>query len=254
MTNEVVIYESSDRIARVTMNRPQKRNALNDELIEGLKHALLRANRDANVRVVILSGSGADFCSGADLEALRRISNATVNDNLADARSLMELFALIRQLRLPVIAAVKGKALAGGCGLALACDMVIAESAARFGFPEVKIGFVAAMVLAILRRNVSEKKAFELIALGETISANEAASLKLINLVSEDETFESTVTACAEKFAQLSSGALSLSKSLLYKTDDLPFDAALESGADLNVIARMSEDVRAGVEKFLARR
>ena len=254
MANDVVSYESSDRIARVTMNRPHKRNALNDSLIEGLKHALRRADRDPNVRVVILSGAGADFCSGADLEALQRISTATVNENLADARSLMELFALIRQLRLPVVAAVKGKALAGGCGLALACDMVMAEAGARFGFPEVKIGFVAAMVLAILRRNVSEKKAFELITLGAAISASEAASLGLINIVSAADAFESTVTVCAEKFANLSPAALSLSKSLLYKTDDLPFEAALESGADVNVIARMSEDVRAGVEKFLARR
>ena len=249
--DSVVLFELSDSIARITLNRPDKRNALNDAVIDAVKNALRGADRDENVRVVILSGAGADFCSGADLSALQKISNASVRENLADARSLMELFALIREVRVPVIAAVRGRALAGGCGLALACDMVLAESSARFGFPEVKLGFVPAMVMAILRRNVSEKKAFELIALGGEISAQEAASIGLINRAFEPTDFELQVQSLAERLGKLSPSALSLSKNLLYKTDGLSFTEALESGVDVNVIARMSEDCKKGIARFL---
>ena len=161
-----LLYEVVDAVARVTLNRPEKRNALNDELIAELKAALARSELDQSVRCVVITGAGADFCSGADLSALQKISKASVAENLEDARSLMDLFLLIRELRVPVISAVRGRALAGGCGLALACDMVLAERSARFGFPEVKIGFVPAMVMAILRRSVSEKIAFELMAAG----------------------------------------------------------------------------------------
>src|SRR6266852_1384012 len=119
--NATVLYDVDSSVARIILNRPEKRNALNDELIAALKDALRRANDEEDVRVAIVSGAGADFCSGADLAALQRISSASVEENLEDARSLMELFLLIRELRIPVIAAVRGRALAGGCGLALAC-------------------------------------------------------------------------------------------------------------------------------------
>src|SRR5436190_11535980 len=185
--NQVVIYKVDSGVARVTLNRPDKRNALNDELIAGLKDSLGKAHGDDTVRVVVLNGAGADFCSGADLAALQKISTATVAENLDDARSLMELFLLIREVRIPVISAVRGRALAGGCGLALTCDMVLAARSARFGFPEVKIGFVPAMVMAILRRNTSEKRAFELLTLGSEISADEAATYGLVNRVLDDE-------------------------------------------------------------------
>ena len=155
MTNSespVVLLASAGGIARITLNRPEKRNALNSELIETLKDALRRAAEAGDVRVIVLSGAGSDFCSGADLSALQKISTASVTENLEDARSLMELFILIRSIRVPVVAAVKGRALAGGCGLATACDIVLAARSSRFGYPEVKIGFVPAMVMAILRR------------------------------------------------------------------------------------------------------
>src|SRR5438132_1363032 len=150
----IVLYAVEDAVARITLNRPEKRNALNDELIAALKNALRQADHDENVRAVILTGAGSDFCAGADLGALEKMFTASIDENLEDARSLMELFMLIRQVRVTVIAAVRGRALAGGCGLALACDLVLAEASARFGFPEVKIGFVPAMVMAILRSSV----------------------------------------------------------------------------------------------------
>ena len=253
MDTAPVLYAVEGALARVTLNRPEKRNALNDELVGGLKEALRDAGGRAEVRAVLLKGAGADFCSGADLSALRKISEGSVSDNLEDARSLMELYALIRRLDVPVLAAVRGRALAGGCGLATACDVVLAAASARFGYPEVKIGFVPAMVMAILRRNVSEKRAFELVTRGAEISAEEAERAGLVNHVYADEDFDAQAEAYAAGFARVSRSAVALTKRLLYQMDGLSFDAALQTGADLNTIARLTEDCRAGVARFLSK-
>jgi methylglutaconyl-CoA hydratase len=247
----VVLFAVQDQIARLTLNRPEKRNALNDHLISQLQSALLLAEASQDVRVVVIAGAGQDFCSGADLSALQKISGASVSENLADARALMDLFLMIRRLRLPVVAAVRGKALAGGCGLASACDIVLASSAARFGYPEVKIGFVPAMVMAILRRNVSEKRAFELLTLGVEVEAAEAERIGLVNKVLADETFDQEVDSYLRGFSKVSAAAVSLSKQLLYQMDGMTFADALETGLDMNVIARMSEDCQKGIERFL---
>jgi methylglutaconyl-CoA hydratase len=249
--DQVVIYSVDGSVARITLNRPEKRNALNDAVVSGLKQSLRRASKDPNVRVVVISGAGKDFCSGADLSALQKIAGASVAENSEDARSLLELFLLIRQVSLPVVAAVTGRALAGGCGLATACDVVLASTSARFGYPEVKIGFVPAMVMAILRRNVSEKRAFELITRGVEISADEARQFGLVNQVFADESFESDVNAYVGEFEKMSSSAIGLTKTLLYQMDGLAFTEALETGADVNVIARLTDDCQQRIAKFL---
>jgi methylglutaconyl-CoA hydratase len=251
---QIVLFAVADGVARITLNRSEKRNALNDAVIAALKDALRLADQDESVRAVILTGAGADFCAGADLAALQKISNASVAENLEDARSLMELFMLIRQVRMPVIAAVNGRALAGGCGLATACDIVLASRSARFGYPEVKLGFIPAIVMAMLRRSVSEKRAFELITLGAEFSAEQAAGFGLVNHVFDDEVFEDEVESFARQFKNVSRSAVSLSKQLLYQIDGMSFENALDSGADMNVIARMSADCRTGVAAFLKKR
>src|SRR2546427_5520512 len=249
--NKSVLYFVDGAIARLTLNRPEKRNALNDAVIDGLKQGLRQADSDKTVRVVVISGAGPDFCSGADLAALQKISGASVEENSDDARSLMELFVMMRNMRLPIIAAVRGRALAGGCGLATACDIVLASSSARFGYPEVKIGFVPAMVMAILRRNVSEKRAFELITLGREIGAEEAVAMGLINRVMDDEAFDDEVDAFIQQFTKTTSSAVSLTKRLLYQTEAMSFEDALQFGVDANVIARMSEECQKGIARFL---
>ncbi len=249
-----VLFAVADGIARITLNRPEKRNALNDAVIGALKDSLRRADQEEGVRAVILAGAGADFCSGADLAALQKISNASVAENLEDARSLMELFMLIRLVRIPVIAAVKGRALAGGCGLATACDIILAQRSARFGYPEVRLGFIPAMVMAMLRRSVSEKRAFELVTLGAEFSAEEAAGFGLVNHVFDDEVFEAHVERFAGQFEKVSRSAVSLSKQLLYQIDGMSFENALDSGVDMNVVARMTADCRQGVAAFLKKR
>ena len=246
-----IILSVADGIASITLNRPDKRNALNDELVGALKDALREIDRDETARVVVIRGAGKDFCSGADLSALQKIARADVLENLDDAGSLMELFALIRRVRVPVVAAVQGRALAGGCGLATACDLVLAARPARFGYPEVKIGFVPAMVMAILRRNVSEKRAFALVARGAEISADEAERLGLINEVYDEEVFAEKVTEYLQCFTTHSRSAVSLSKRLLYQQDGLTFEAALQAGVDVNALARLTEDCQKGVARFL---
>ena len=246
-----LLYRVDGAVARLTLNRPAKRNALNEELIAGLKSSLRKAGDDAAVRVVVISGAGSDFCSGADLASLQKIADGTVAENAADAGSLMELFAMLRQVSVPVVAAVRGKALAGGCGLASACDIVLASADAQFGYPEVKIGFVPAMVMAILRRNVSEKRAFELITRGEQIGAEEAKQIGLVNQVFRDEDFESAVTDYVAGFEKTSKSAVALTKTLLYQMDGMSFGDALQTGVDVNVIARMTEDCQNGIARFL---
>jgi methylglutaconyl-CoA hydratase len=246
-----LIYSNAGAVARLTLNRPDKRNALNDALVASLKEALHQADSDEAVRAIIITGAGADFCSGADLSALQKISESSIVENLEDARSLMELFALIRRVRVPVVAAVRGRALAGGSGLATACDIVLAARSAIFGYPEVRIGFVPAMVMAILRRNVSEKRAFELITRGAQFSADEAERIGLVNHIFDDDAFDTEVNAYVHEFEKVSRSAVMLTKRLLYHMDGMTFDAALQSGADVNAIARMTEDCQKGIARFL---
>lgn len=248
---QTILQETRGNVSYLTLNRPEKRNALNDEIVSELKAGLRRANDDESIRCIVINGAGSDFCSGADLSALQKIAQASVAENLEDAQSLMELFLLIRELDVPVIAAVHGRALAGGCGLALACDIVLADRAARFGFPEVKIGFVPAMVMAILRRSASEKKAFELITTGIEISAEEAARFGLVNQVFDRDLFDSEVEAFSGRFVKMSRSALSLSKHLFYSTDGVAFPDALAAGVDINATARMTKDCRDGIAAFL---
>ena len=246
-----ILTATENAVLTVTLNRPDKRNALNDALVNDLKKALREADNDKNLRAVLIKGAGRDFCSGADLSALKKISESSVLENLDDADNLRELFSLIRRIKIPVIAAVHGRALAGGCGLATACDIVLASASARFGYPEVKIGFVPAMVMAILRRNISEKRAFELITQGFEFNSEEAEKINLINRVFADESFAEDVKNYVSVYTKVSRSAVVLSKRLLYQMDGMTFETALTSGVDVNTIARLTEDCQAGIAKFL---
>ncbi len=251
MDYQKILYSSDQGIARITLNRPDKRNALDNEILVELRDAFDEAARDESVRVVALAGAGKDFCSGADLAALRRISEATVMENVADARGFSELFIQMRHHPRPIIAAVRGRALAGGCGIATACDIILATESAQFGYPEVNIGFIPAMVMAILRRSVSEKRAFELITGGEIITAQAARDMGIINRVFADDRFDDEVEAYVNRLAAKSASAVSLAKNLLYHMDAMSFEAAIEAGVQLNAITRMTEDCKRGIERFL---
>ncbi|MEO8027515.1 MAG: enoyl-CoA hydratase-related protein [Bryobacteraceae bacterium] len=251
MSETPILYSAADSIARITLNRPDKRNALNAEVVAGLADGLRRADADASVKVILLTGAGKDFCSGADLANLQKVAQNGVIENMNDARAMANVFLAIRKHRCPVVAAVRGRALAGGCGLATACDLILASHTAQFGYPEVNIGFIPAMVMAILRRNVSEKQAFEMITMGDPMPASQAYFAGLVNQVWSDGEFEQRVEEYVAKLASKSASAVQLSKNLLYHMDGMTFETALESGVHANGIARQTEDCKAGIAKFL---
>lgn len=246
-----ILYSVEQAVARITLNRPDKRNALDDGIVSEFAYALEAAGRDETVRVVLVTGAGKDFCSGADLASLQRISEAGVEDSMSSAGVMGKLFISMRRHPRPIIAAVRGRALAGGCGLATACDIILAAESSQFGYPEVNIGFIPAMVMAILRRSVSEKRAFELITRGEIISARTALEIGMINRVFADDQFEAEVETYVTQMASKSASAVSLAKSLLYHMDGMTFETAIEAGIQMNAITRMTEDCKRGVERFL---
>jgi methylglutaconyl-CoA hydratase len=252
---ERIRVQTRDAVCTITLSRPEKRNALDDATLHELKSAFAAAEQDAAVRVVVLRGAGPDFCAGADLSQLERI--AATSDplaNLEDASALGELLIAMRQLQRPIIAAVHGSAFAGGAGLATACDLVIAADTAKLSYTEVRLGFVPAMVMALLRRIVGEKVAFELCTLGKVIAAAEARDLGIFNRVVPEEEFSAQVEAYAQDLAKSSASAVQLIKRLMYDTDGMTFEQAIRRGAEVNTLARMTEDCRTGVQQFLASR
>ena len=253
MSSEILTYDVASGVATLTLNRPEKRNALNGELVEALGLGLARAGDDEEARVVVITGAGKDFCAGADLAELQRISRMSAEGNLADARSLGAIFVAMRRLSKPVVAVVRGRALAGGCGLATACDLVLAHEGAAFGYPEVHLGFVPAMVMAVLRRKVTEGRAFDLAARGHRIDAAEARRVGLVNEVFPDASFDTDVNAYLAELTSKPASALAMTKALLYGLDDLDFEEGIERGAQVNVQARQTEACRRGLRKFLDR-
>ncbi|MGH7504618.1 MAG: enoyl-CoA hydratase/isomerase family protein [Longimicrobiales bacterium] len=249
-----VLYAVADDVARVTLDRAEKRNALDDLTVAELKGAFALAGDDDAVRAVLLDANGPDFCAGADLDQLERIAaGATPLENLADADALGELFVRMRRLPRPIVAAVQGNAIAGGAGLATACDLIVAADDAMFGYPEVHLGFVPAMVMALLRRSIGEKQAFELVALGGRFGAEEARARGLVNRVVPAARVADEALAVARELAKRSASAVQLIKRLLYGMDGLSFEEAIARGAEVNVLARSTGDTLAGVRRFLER-
>ncbi len=251
MSYNKLTFKIENSAAHITLNRPEKRNALDFELIEELKRALRDAASNPAVRAIAIKGAGKDFCAGMDLSVLQKIQQLDVMENREDAQSLMDLFILMRKTPKPIVAIVQGKALAGGCGLATACDLILAARSAQFGYTETRIGFVPALVSSLARRAVTERRAFELLVLAEPITAIEAERIGLINRVFNDESLEMEAEKFLSAFTRLSASAVALTKSLLYATDGMPWEQALQVGVDVNTLARMTEDCKKGVSGFL---
>ena len=193
-------------VLTLRLNRPEKRNAMDTAMIEALLAALEVADLDAAVNVVLLRGAGKDFCAGADLAELLASADHSQEENAANAGLLGSVFVRMRDLPKPVVAVVEGRALAGGCGLATACDLILAHEAATFGYPEVQRGFVPAMVMAMLRRAVGEKIAFDLVATGRMLTAVEATRIGLVSRVIDAGDFESQVNELVGQLASSTSG------------------------------------------------
>jgi methylglutaconyl-CoA hydratase len=245
--------EHAGAIGRVILARPEKKNALDLTAALELQGAFRELGADAAVRVVLLTADGDDFCAGADLGALHALLDADEATHLRDAEALGDVFRLIRQIPQVVVAAVTGRALAGGAGLATACDIVLAQEHARFGYPEVRVGFVPAMVMALLRRQVGEKRAFELVATGRQVDAREAHELGLVSRVLGAARFDEAVELFLEEIAALPAESLQLTKRLFYELDDESLGDGLARGARVNVEARRSSAFREAVQRFAPR-
>ncbi len=251
MPNDRVISGFQDGALRLTLNRPEKRNALDSLMVEALLEQIDRADLDSAVRVVAIRGAGKDFCAGADLAELLESVGKPLAANEQAAARLGEVFVRIRTLPKPVVAVVRGRALAGGCGLASACDVVLAHAEASFGYPEVRRGFVPAMVMAMLRRAVGEKVAFDLVATGRVLTAEEARQVGLVSRVLPADLFEEDVGSVLSMMAAHSATALALIKRQLYELDGMSFKEGVALGARVNATARATPDFARAVEQFL---
>ncbi len=218
----------------LTLNRPEKRNALDEATIGLLHTALENADLDAEVRVVAIRGEGKDFCAGLDLRELLASADNTTDENERAAMHLGSLFLAIRELPKPVVAVTHGRTLAGGLGL-----------------PEIQRGFVPAMVMTLLRRLVGEKIAFDLVATGRVVSAAEAYGMGLVSRVIADDSYQEDVATLLGRMAATSASALALTKRQFYQLDGMPFADGIRLGARVNATARNTPDFRAAIASFL---
>ena len=246
-----VVVTSAGGVLTATLNRPDKRNAIDTTMIDDLIATLERAELDAAVRLVALRGAGRDFCAGMDLNELLASADHTLEQNRQAALHFATIFVRMHRLPKPVVALVHGRALAGGCGLATACDLALATESAQFGYPEVQRGFVPAIVMTMLRRSVGEKVAFDLAATGRLLNGTEAAAVGLVSRVYEDTDFEEQAGDVLRTLAEASPSALAFTKQQFYQLDDLSFDDGLRLGADVNAISRSTPDFRAALSAFL---
>ena len=241
------------QIWRITLARPEKKNALDRAMADELAAALF-AMSESPVSVVAIDGEGPDFCTGADLGAIEEMLDAPRQQHLDDAKALGHVFHTIRRMEKPVVALVKGRAYAGGAGLASACDIVLAHEEARFAYPEVTIGFVPAMVMTMLRRSVGEKQAFDLVSTGRILSADEAKAIGLVSRVFASREFDQLSKAVLDKLADAPASAMAATKTLFYKLDMLGFLDGISAGIVANADARATSAFREGVKRFTSRR
>ncbi len=252
MPSSSLLVSRSDRVAVFTMNRPRKRNALDPELVAALTEAFEAASGDDAVRTVVLTGAGAAFSAGADLAGLQALQTASAEENLADSLALARLFSLIYTFPKPTIARINGHALAGGCGLAAACDFSVASETALLGFPEVRVGFVPALVSVLLVRKLGEGRARPLLLRGHRITAADGVRIGLITKAVPADGLDAAVDALAREVSvETSPVAVALTKKLLSSLGGL--EEGLAHAAMVNALARSTEDCRAGVSAFLAK-
>lgn len=252
MSYQYLEIQLHDRIGYIVLNRPEKRNAFNAELVTELKAAFQYFFDDNDCKIIVLRAKGEVFSAGADLGYLQQLQKNTYEENRADSRHLMELYEMIYTGPKVVISQVEGHAIAGGCGLATVTDFCFAVPGANFGYTEVRIGFIPAIVSVFLTRKIGEGKARELLLSGDLLTAAEALNQGLINFVVGADEIGERVQQFALNLAKNCSGnALAMTKQLLADVQDLPYQAALALAADRNAQARATDDCQHGIASFL---
>jgi enoyl-CoA hydratase/carnithine racemase len=235
-----LLIDDDGAVRILTMNRPEKRNALNTALSEALLNSLREADADTSVRAIVLTGAGSAFCAGADLSEFAEMQSDSAALVARRSQLTMELQGVFAKLSKPVVSAINGPAMGGGAGLAIGGDIAIISETARIGYPEVKRGIVAAVVMANLVRHVGRKAAFELVGTGEPVDAARALVLGLVNRVAPPEKLMETALQFAQAMAAVAPQAMAATKNMFYRAADLPFDEALEAGRDVNQRMRSS--------------
>jgi methylglutaconyl-CoA hydratase len=253
MSYQTLTYRCDNAIATITLTVPEKRNAISARMISDLLAALDQAESD-RARVVILTGSGKAFCAGMDLDELRNLANQSLQKNLEDARRVARMFYRLYGFPIPVIAAVNGAALAGGCGIATLADFTLAVPEAKFGYTEVRLGFMPALVSVFIRRQIGDKQARDLLLTGRIIDAAEAFRIGLVTEVVPAETLMARAHEIAALLLAASPTAIAETKKLLLGYDEAAVRAELETAIQANADIRSTPDFAEGVASFLEKR
>ena len=250
----LVEYSVKERVGYITLNRPEKRNALSHELVSELKQAFEKAETDPKVKVVLLRANGEAFCAGADLAYLDKLRDFSYQQNLDDSNHLRSLLQKIYTFKKIVVAQVQGHALAGGCGLVTVCDFVFAIPEAKLGYTEVKIGFVPAMVMVFLIRRIGEQKAKHLLLSGELVNGDRAVDFGLVNRTVPKESIEGTVLEFMQKLVKgNSTQSMELTKKMIEEVQSMKLEDALDYAAERNAYARTTDDFKKGIKAFLSK-
>ena len=250
MSYETIILDKKP-IATLTLNRPERRNALSRQLMRELYLGFQECAEDDSIRVLIVRGAEGNFCAGADLS---EVTNKTIMEYRRHFAFLPEAFRAIARMGKPVIAAVEGYALAGGCGLAAACDLTLASEDAIFGVTEIKVGLFPMVISAPIFRLIGRKRGFEMFFTGEMLSAKEAADIGLINHAIPKDRFEDEVMVLANKLAALSPTVLRLGKDALYTQSDMEYFKAMDYLKEMVAVVSTTEDSKEGISAFLQKR
>ncbi len=253
MPYSTLLLDRENEIAVVTLNRPEKRNAISSGMIDDLEGALA-AIESSEARVAILTGAGTVFCAGMDLEGLRGMASRSFEENLEDSRRMAVLYHRLYSFPKPVIAAVNGDAIAGGCGLATLCDFTLAAPQARFGYTEVRIGFLPALVSIFLVRQVGEKHARDLLLSGRLVNAEEAQRLGLVSEVVPSEALLARARELGQALLANSPASIETTKRLLLAYAEPELGRQLERAIEANARIRGGDDFREGVSAFLEKR
>ncbi|HEY5123047.1 MAG TPA: enoyl-CoA hydratase/isomerase family protein [Ignavibacteria bacterium] len=246
-----ILVEKKGLTATVTLNRPEKRNSLDEQMIIDLKTAIDKLSEDKETKSIVITGAGGNFCSGLYLEYLNQISNYDILQNKEDSLKFKELLCSIYNCKKPTIAKVHGYALAGGCGIATACDIIIASDQSQFGYTEVKIGFIPAIVMVFLLKRVSETYAKDLLLTSRFASGDEALRMGLINYLVKEKDLESSTMKLCEELNTLPLSSVTLTKEMFKNVASMSFESALEYAVGMNAITRMTPECKKGIFNFL---
>lgn len=254
MPGKEILYQVDGHVARITLNAPGKRNALNYTMVDALIAALEAAEDNIDLRVVLLTAAGDNFSAGGDLKEFRSEIDDTALSHWHSGASWERLFELIPRMTKPVVAAVQGSALAGGCGLVALSDIAIAAENAQFGMTEIKVGLFPLLVLPAIRRAIGYKASIDLALTGRIINANEALRLGLVSRVVSLAEFDESVSKLVSELASYSSNAMSLGKRLFRDTADMTYAQAISYARSMRVAYMLSDDLREGINAFLGKR